>query len=416
MSQKRIVVSFLLFWTMAAGCLAQIYASPYSRYGYGDLQSFTVGKAVSMGGLAYGMRDGSTITPANPASSTAIGQKTFMMDLGVSGMVDCFTTSDAYSSQFIGNIDYVAFQFPLAKFAAVSFGVLPYSTVGYDYSASAQYPSYAAADSTITATQSFSGSGGFTEVYLGFSFDIFDRVAVGVQGKYMFGRINRQRDVSFPGESVYYSSTSQTATMNVSSFLCDFGLQYHQPIGNDELVIGAAYSLALPLNIWSTTTTVTTATKTESSNAGFDYPHTVGAGFTYRIGQRWLFGADYQWQDFADARYAGRTDSLLTRHKIAAGVEYVHDATSKKYIEAMRFRLGMNYANSYAKVNAHSYSEWAITAGVGFPMLSSRSTINLHLEYGHRGSIAGTGLLEQYFKFGVSVSLAETWFVKRKFN
>lgn len=415
MSHKRIVISVLLFLT-AVGGSAQIYVSPYSRYGYGDLQSFTVGKAVSMGGLAFGFRDGSTITPANPAASTAIGQKTFMMDLGVSGMVDCFNTSDSYSSQFTGNIDYVAFQFPLAKFAAVSFGVLPFSTVGYDYSASAEYPSYAAQDSMITASQSFSGSGGFTEVYLGFSFDIYDRVAIGVQGRYMFGRIQQSREVSFPEESTYYSSTTQTTNMNVSSFLCDFGIQYHQPIGGDELVLGAAYSLSLPLNIWSQITTVTTSTNVDNENYGFDYPHSIGAGFTYRIKQRWLFGADYSWQDFSDARYFGRTDSLLNRHRIAAGIEYVHNVESRKYIEAMRFRLGMNYANSYAKVNGSSYSEWALTAGIGFPMLSNRSTINLHLEYGRRGSVAGTGLLEQYFKFGVSVSLAETWFVKRKFN
>ncbi|HPG55410.1 MAG TPA: hypothetical protein PK641_03295, partial [Candidatus Enterocola sp.] len=74
------------------------------------------------------------------------------------------------------------------------------------------------------------------------------------------------------------------------------------------------------------------------------------------------------------------------------------------------------YSNSYAKVNGAYYNEFAITMGIGFPLFSSLTTLNLLLEYGQRGSVSTTKLLEQYFKIGLNVSLNERWFVKRKFN
>lgn len=379
------------------------------------MQPFTIGKAQAMGGLAYGFRDSYSINPLNPAASTSVAQNTFMMDLALSGCASWFDTGSGTSSQFSGNLEYVAFQMPLGKFAALSFGLLPYSSVGYSYYTESTVPTYVKADSTALSRQTFEGDGGFTQVYLGVSFDILDRVAIGIQGKYMFGKVEHGRQISFTSDNSYTTTTS-ISELNVSTFLVDFGLQYHQPIGTDELIIGAAYSLSLPMNIWGSTTTTTTSTKTVGADGGFDFPHSGGAGISYRWKDRLLVGVDYSLQHFSGARYYGRTDTLVDRHKVAIGAEYVHDLNSKKYVDRIRFRIGANYANSYTKVNGASYDEFAITAGMGFPLFNAMTILNFYMEYGHRGSMAGTRFVEQYFKFGLGISLNERWFVKRKFN
>ncbi|MBR2617862.1 MAG: hypothetical protein IKC81_00935 [Paludibacteraceae bacterium] len=406
---------FILCWmavvvpVFAAGTL-----SPYSRYGYGEWCSAAFSASKSMGGLGYGLRNNTSINMLNPASYTAVDSLTFMLDLGVSGKIDGFKTKSDNSTLFNGNVDYVAIQLPLAKFAAISFGVSPLTTVGYNYSFTDVKNPYTDKD-TLTVKQSFNGNGGMTQVYLGLSFDILDRVAVGVNGHYVFGNISHFRQVSFPYESSMYKSTTQTENLYVSAWLCDVGVQYHQPIGNSELVVGAAYSLQLPMHNRTVTTTQTTLIEeVVDTESAFDYPQIIGAGVSYKWENRLLVGVDVAWQNFAAANYYGKTQQLNDRFVYAIGAQYVHKPGSKSYVENMEFRIGANYANSYIDIDNKGFDKWAITWGIGFPLPNTMTKLNLHMEYGQQGSIQTNGLLERYYEIGIGVSLNERWFVKRK--
>lgn len=400
------ILSVVPTWAMGS-------ISPYSRYGYGEWQTMSFSASQSMGGLGYGMRNSKSINAMNPASYTAIDSLTFMLDLGISGKIDGFKSSTANSTLFNGTIDYVAIQVPMGKFAALSFGVSPITAVGYDYSFTDKRNPYAHQD-TLTIQQKFSGKGGMTQVYLGVSFDILDRVAVGVNGHYVFGNIEHYREVSFPYE-VLYTSTYQFEYLYISAWLCDVGIQYHQPIGNDELVIGGAYSLQLPMRNRSEITTITNEISVkEDTQQGFDYPQTVGGGVSYKWNNRLLIGADVQWQNFSNAQYYGETRKLVDRFQYAVGAQYTHQPGSKKYVENMDFRLGFNYANSYINIDNKPFDKWALTWGAGFPLPNTMTKLNLHMEYGQQGSIQQNGLLERYFKIGLGVSLNERWFVKRR--
>ena len=167
-------------------------ASPFSRYGYGEFQNSVSGALLSLGGVGYGMRTNRTINPSNPASYTSIDSLTFMMDLGLSGVIDGAKTNAGRNTQFAGNIDYVSFQMPLSKWAAVSFGLSPLTVVGYEYLNSSTQPMYGY-DKSLEVKEYFTGEGGVTQVYLGFSFDIYDRVAIGVNGKHLFGKTLTKR-------------------------------------------------------------------------------------------------------------------------------------------------------------------------------------------------------------------------------
>jgi hypothetical protein len=80
----------------------------------------------------------------------------------------------------------------------------------------------------------------------------------------------------------------------------------------------------------------------------------------------------------------------------------------------MSWRLGGNYTNSYINANGRGTQNFAITAGVGFPFRSSKSIVNLNIEYGKIGSTANEMLQEQYFRFGINLTLNENWFFKSK--
>lgn len=388
-------------------------ASPYSRYGYGDLQPMSVGPAKSMGGLGYGIRDHRFINPMNPASYSSIDSLTFMMNFALSGTVNGISNGSQVYNQFRGKVDYVTFQFPVYKFIGLSFGIMPFSCVGYKYSQTDSIPDVTLPGKNTPIKQSFEGSGGFTQVYLGISFDIMNRVSVGVNGRYMFGEISHARSATFEDKPIF-NATRQSHYTNVSSFLCDLGLLYHQPIKKDELVIGATYSFKLPMPMTSQIVTQTNSQVTDDSKYDFDYPMTVGVGVSYKFLNRVVAGVDFEWRDWSKARYFSVSDTLKTTYRVAAGVEYVNKPGSKKYGENLRYRLGFNYGKSYTKINGYTYDEFAITAGLGFPLFNNLTTLNVYLEYGHRGNINQVGLVEDYFKFGLDISLNERWFVKRK--
>ena len=415
MFAKRFVYIVLSVFFSFSTVWAADTASPFSRYGYGEFQSPVSGALLSMGGLGYGMRTNRVINPSNPASYSSIDSLTFMMDFGASGVIDGCLTNAGRNTQFAGNIDYVAFQMPLAEWAAVSFGLNPLTVVGYEYLFTNSQPSYSYNES-IDVKQYFSGKGGITQVYLGFSFDICDRVAVGVNGRHVFGKIEHNREVEFPNSSLFNKTTYKN-TIYVSAWECDFGIQYHQPIGDDDLlVVGGTYTMKLPMDNTTEIIAQTNVINTDNTKYEFDYPQTVGAGFSYLWNNRLLVGADVTWMELSKVKYYSRENEFSDRFVYALGAEYVHNPQSKKYAELMRFRLGANYSNSYAKVNGSDYHKWTITCGIGFPLPNTKTTLNLHLEYGQQGNLQTIGLVEQYGKIGIGVSLNERWFVKRKFK
>ncbi|MBK6283101.1 MAG: hypothetical protein IPF54_10955 [Draconibacterium sp.] len=60
-------------------------SSPYSRYGLGELHSYSFGRSTAMGGAAIASRNNQQINIANPASFDAIDSLGFMFEFAVDG-------------------------------------------------------------------------------------------------------------------------------------------------------------------------------------------------------------------------------------------------------------------------------------------------------------------------------------------
>ncbi len=402
--------AFFLFFLTANG--ENNTNSPYSRYGYGDLQPSVFGTSSAMGGIGYGVRSNLQINPKNPASYTAVDSLTFMFDLGVSGRVTEFNSGSNQQYKSTGSFDYIAFQLPVLKWLATSVGLIPFSSVGYDYSFS---DTVAFNGDELPTTQSFSGTGGISQLYGGLSANVFDRFAVGANARYLFGTLSNTRLIEFPDNSSYLESEAQS-NLYVSSFVFDFVFQYTQPIGQDILVLGGTYTMKTPMNIRCEEKITTNDTITDNTDYKFDYPQTIGVGFTYKVGKKLTFGADYSLQKFADTRFYGVKDSLEDKSICNLGLEYLPNVMSRSYFNNVRYRLGANLSNSYNKINESSYDELAVTLGLGFPLRNTRTMLNVLFEYGKRGTVEKNLMQEDYFKVGLNISINENWFFKRKFE
>ena len=387
--------------------------SPYTRYGYGQLEDDCFSRSQAMGGTSIGMRTKNSINSNNPASYSSIDSTSFIFEMGVSGLLSNFRSGDAQNTTFTGNLDYIALQSPVTKWMGLSAGLIPYSYVGYNYNYtdSIKIPmgeEYNVYDKT------YYGSGGISQVYLGLSFDIADHLALGVNGYYMFGNINHYKAVSYNQSELTTTNTVMLNNLHINSFNTRFGLQYHETIGEKhKLNIGAIYEFRSGMNGKFEQTTTGTDTLVMNSNELFEMPSLYGGGIMYTYDDKLMIGVDFTYQEYSKALYYGKRDTLTNRMKISLGAEYTHDPRGRRYIDRMSWRLGAKYNNSYAMVNGKQAGDFSLTCGIGLPLRTSRTVININFEYGNIGGMMAT-LKENYFKFGLNFSLNETWFIKAK--
>ncbi|MDR1543255.1 MAG: hypothetical protein LBS50_02360 [Prevotellaceae bacterium] len=419
---KKLVVLLLIISILSIKTTAQNNTnSPYTRFGYGRLVDASFGRTSAMGGSTLAFRSKSTINPANPAAYSCIDSTSFLFEFGVSGLLSNYAANGVSASKFTGNLDYFAMQFPITKWLGMSAGIIPYSFAGYNFSTkdSTQMPHTTNDSVYIHNNEAFKGQGGISQVYLGLSFDLWKRLSLGINGYYMFGSIMHTKAVSISSSegNAAYESSSQS-DLSVRSFNMRFGLQYRQPLRNnrDLLIFGAIYEFQSPLKstyeVSSISLNATDSIVNTSSGYKFDLPNVYGGGISYLIDNKWLIMADFQYQQYAKTQFMSKTDTLNNRMKIAAGVEYIHKPNGNRYIDRISWRLGGNYTNSYINVNGYGTRDFALTAGVGFPFRNSKSAVNFYFEYGKIGTLTKSQLQEQYFRFGINLTLNENWFFK----
>ncbi len=135
----RIFITFLLAVT-ALGASAQsaqtiaTSSSPYSRYGLGIIDPALLPQNIGMGGIATAINrisNYNNINPLNPASYGTINYTT--IDAGIYSNVSTFSQTgqpDATNSNF--RLSHITFAIPVSRRSALSFGLLPYSEMGYN--------------------------------------------------------------------------------------------------------------------------------------------------------------------------------------------------------------------------------------------------------------------------------------------
>lgn len=408
----------LLFTALAGVAVAQNNTnSPYTRYGYGDLVNQNFGNSKAMGGIAFGLRDGSQINPLNPASYTAIDSLTFLFEGGASlqnnNISDGVLKLNVKNSSF----DYVAMQFRLHRRLAMSIGLLPFSNVGYNVSQT--FPETA---TSPNYTKQLIGDGGLHQVYAGVGFKVFENLSIGANVSYFWGDITRTLTMIYPsytnvsGQTIPNSYMEITG-MSVRDYKLDFGIQYTQPIGKKHSVtLGAVFSPKHNLNNDTYIQTNTSVSTLKDTIVTCGTPNSFGAGFTYKYDDRLTVGVDYSLQKWGDVTYMNQAHAFCDRTKISAGAEYLPTRLGRNYFGHIKYRLGGYFTNPYYKTEAgdRAAREYGVTAGLGLPVPRSRSIISISAQYVHVEGLQAGMLNENILKFSIGITFNERWFFKRK--
>ncbi|MDE7452638.1 MAG: hypothetical protein K2M52_04870 [Paramuribaculum sp.] len=402
-----------LIVSMAAlGAHAQNSVSPYSRFGYGLLRDNATSAQRQMGGVGYAMHNGRQINVMNPASYSHVDSLTFIFDMGLD--VSFIHSKDVSGSlnQKGGGLDYITMQFPLSKRIGGSIGLLPYSSVGYSFGSEIK-----------NGSSSYQGSGGLSQLYVGVAGNIIDGLSVGMNISYLFG--NNLKDV--------YATTTAGSTslfeqeLEVRDWHMNFGVQYAYKLSNDRSIgVGVAYSPGKDLlgRARVVKYDVSTNEKPDTVQSirmqhNFSLADSWGFGINYTNGTRWMAEADMTYQPWSKAKFATMADfpatKFIDRYRFGVGGWY-RPKDRGAYYEVMTYRLGAYYTRDYIQVAGNSVREYGVSCGFGFPTLSTKTIINLGVEYRHRRANPNPLLTENYVCITFGVNFNDLWFFKRKID
>lgn len=401
------MAAFLLLGSVAS--FAQSL-SPYSRYGYGLLRDNATSAQRSMGGVGYAMSGGRQINVMNPASYANMDSLTFLFDMGIDFTRLKSTEGDTQGSNSGGGLDYVTMQFPLGRYMGASVGMLPFTSVGYSFGSEIN-----------NGASSRQGSGGINELYVGVAGRPLNGLTIGANISYLFGTtIN----------DTYAMSTSATSlferVVQVRDWRVQLGVQYGVNIGQRHRVAaGLTYAPGKTLlgRAWAIKYEVSSSSEQPdtlsdvSLKNNYSLPDTWGAGLSYEFDKRLLVEFDLTYQNWADVKYAVfegmEAQRFDNRYKVAGGVQFVPRRRGN-YIQRINYRAGGYYNRDYLTVLGDNIREYGLTCGLGLPLNTSKTMINVGFEYIRRQGHPNTLIKENYFNITFGVNFHQIWFDQNK--
>lgn len=427
--KKNIITLLLAMATVIAANAQSGTNSPYSQYGLGVLSDQSQGFNRGMNGLSIGLRQSNQVNMLNPASYSCIDSLTMIFDVGLSGQVTNFKEGDRKINANNSDFEYAVAAFRLMPKVGVSFGVVPFTNIGYNYSSTNKVGT-----STTTSTETHSGSGGIHQAYLGIGWNFFKGLSAGANFSYLWG--SYERTLSITSNDAYVNTITKTYDCTVQSYKLDFGLQYSMEVSKKDIVtIGATYSLGHNLSADPELVTQNTNSQTGVVNStqqtvydGLSLPHAFAIGASWNHNKRFTIGADYSLQKWGELDYPELNQStgvyelksglLIDRHKITVGGEWVPNWQSRKILNRIHYRAGASYNTPYIKVNGHDGpKEISVSAGFGIPITNNWNNGSVLNISGQWVKASAKDLItENTFRINIGLTFNERWFNKWKVN
>ncbi|MDE7471014.1 MAG: hypothetical protein K2M57_06165 [Paramuribaculum sp.] len=402
-----------------ADIAAQDTTNPYSKLGYGLLRDNATSAQRQMGGVGYALRSGRQINVMNPASYAGIDTLTFLFDMGVDVSVNKLSEGSVSKTSNGGGLDYVTMQFPLGRYMGGSFGLVPFSSVGYAFE-----------NEIANGMSQRQGNGGLNQLYLGVAGRPFKGFSIGANINYLFGSITNDVLTTPTGGSTALFEQ----VMEVRDYRLEFGVQYGFEIGTaDRLTVGAIYSPSKSIigHAWVTKYDSTsdidsngdaisdTVVQRMKMQHHFSTPDTWGGGVNYQWRNALTVEADFTYQPWSKAKFAEMDNFAATRfadrYRVAIGGEYRHRERGS-YLERMRFRLGASYNRDYVMVGNNNVRDYGVSCGFGFPTPIGKTLINLGFEWRHREAYPSDLIKENRFTITLGINFNELWFFQNKIN
>ncbi|WP_244155601.1 OmpP1/FadL family transporter [Pedobacter terrae] len=400
-------------------------SSPYSRYGLGNIKGSLLPQFRAMGGISTAVSKVTgfnNINMQNPASYAGITLTT--IDIGMSASVTNLTRNNLSESSFNSTFSHLAFAAPVTRRSALSFGILPYSDLGYNYRNTVKVD-------TTTLNQLYEGEGGLSKAYLGYGYRFGDHLRIGGNLEYIFGNLQTSRATEFNSVGSY-NAKLQTKN-SVAGLSYSYGIQYDFTLGK-KTIVTLGYSGSTSGKVNSTLSSYATlytrdqdgneSTAADTLNAvnngksNLTLPLTHNFGIAIQQNDKWLIGADFRMGKWSKTSINDVNQGLQDSWGASLGGQWTPDAFSyNSYMKRIDYRIGFNYDKTYIKIGNQDIKQMGASLGFGFPLPTANGgtafyKINFTTELGQRGTLNNNLVKEQYINFHLGFTLNDTWFRK----
>lgn len=405
--------------------------SPYSQYGLGVLSDQTSGFNRGMNGVGLGFHEHNQVNYLNPASYASLDSMTFIFDAGISGQITNFEENGVKKNANNSNFEYVVAGFRLFRHLGMSFGVVPFTNIGYDYSSSDWVN---ASDKDVYYTNTFHGEGGLHQAYVGAGWEPIKGLSVGANISYLWGDYTKYITNSY--SNAYYKTLTRTYNSKINSYRLDLGAQYTQQVTKkDWVTVGATFTPGHNLGgsadmniISSNAQTNTSDTIPFSIGNAHSLPTMYGVGLMWNHSNQWKVGLDYTLQKWGaegyptfemknnEATYSLKDGIYKDRSKFNFGAQYCYNERDRAFLKRVQYRLGASYATPYYKMNGvDGPKEISVSAGFGIPIMNSYNSRSLLNISGQWVKNSADGLIkENVFRINIGLTFNEGWFKKWK--
>ena len=435
-TKKYILAAALLATSWSSVNAQGTINSPYSKFGIGNLQGTYLPQNTSMGNLAYGISTTgvyNNINIANPASYSQIKLTTF--DVGIGGNIQTLKRDNLSENSFNANLSHLAIAIPVSKKSALSFGLLPYSVLGYSFRESVDVGQETSSGDAIIADHVYKGEGGLSRAYIGYGFGIGKNFNLGFNASYLFGNLKETNAIEYHGRYVGFYNSKKDINNSIGGLVFDLGFQYVASIGEkSRLTIGYTTGLKSKLNNdYNTLTSEYVVTsnsdyRTDTVSYIEDNAHKASLPMNHNFGisfgrvNKWLIGADFRMADWSDFKITNTPENLGKTMGFSFGGQIVPNINAvTNYLALIDYRLGINYDKTYVKVNGTDIDKKSIGFGMGFPLVASTNRsafykINFAAEIGNRGVLKQGLVKENFYNFSLGFTINDRWFQKYKYD
>ncbi|MFD0798808.1 hypothetical protein ACFQZJ_15155 [Maribacter chungangensis] len=426
---RKIVVAIVCIAT--TGLYAQEgTVSPYSYFGIGDLRTAGTVENQMMGGIAV-YADSIHINHRNPAAYAQLGldilnnQGLVVYTAGISNKRFRLEDFTSEQSSAVTNLDYLSLGFALGNKLGMGFGIMPFSSVGYNF-----FDEQETGNQPLTNV--FNGSGGLNRVYYSVGYEIIKNLSIGATVNYNFGTFDSERLQQV--EDVQFGSFDRRNS-RVNGFDFNYALNY-TPAISDKYTLHTSVRVNTQGNLVSKNErrigsfSVATGGSIEEINIDLEaqnlkntelkIPTTTTLGLGFGENRKWFIGGEYSFQGLSafENSFLGVENVVYNdASSFALGGFITPDSGSfSSYLKQMTYRAGLRLDKTGMVVSDVEINNFGITFGVGLPLGRSLSNLNLGFELGKRGTTRANLIEENYIKINVGLSLNDRWFQKRKIN
>ena len=398
--------------------------SPYSLNELGEINFLGNVSNLSMGGIDSAI-DSIEFNINNPSSLAKLKTTnyligTFYKSTGISNVNSTDNINTA-------NINYIAVGIPTKRFG-FGFGVLPYSSVGFNLQSTDEYNTANSINSRL-----FGADGNINRAFVSIGLPLLKYLSLGASANYNFGKFNYEKFNLI--ENVNYGIFSNSSS-EISGFTYNFSSNLSIPLKND-FKLNLVYSYYPDgdldsFNIESLYTSNTSSITLESLGDFVDVDlNSRGLENTklpvpkksiYSLGlekkNSWFIGFQYESKlssNFENVFLDTQNVSYRDANSLSIGGYIIPDSSSlTSYWKRVKYRFGIKNEKKSIIVNNLPINHFSLNLGLGLP-IAGLSKANLGLEIGKVGD-NNSLVKENYFALRLGLSLNDVWFIKRKYN